>query len=34
VGGYTQRNPTAVMQGKPLPKDRRRRACSPSRGIR
>ena len=22
VGGYTQRNPTAVMQGKPLPKDR------------
>jgi uncharacterized membrane protein len=22
VGGYTQRNPTAVMQGKPLPMDR------------
>ncbi len=22
VGGYTQRNPTAVMQGKPLPTDR------------
>jgi uncharacterized membrane protein len=34
VGGYTQRNPTAVMQGKPLPKDRPAPACSPSRGIR